>query len=135
MEQGNSLNTLNGEIKLLNSLFTKKDKQLQIYDFSVLAENQSGSDHLQLRSDFVDADLTGNYELTEINKSFRHFLNTICLPWLIREPLTCHAMHNSFNLKANLKNAKPVVRFLSSGILSGGQKQSDMFLQFRQTKD
>jgi hypothetical protein len=109
--QGNSLNTLNGEINLLNSLFTKKEKQLQVYDFSVLADDQSGTDHLRLRSDFIDADLTGNYELPEINKIFGRFLNTY-LPALADsgtfEPI---AMHNSFNLKANIKNARPLFDF------------------------
>ena len=50
--------------------------------FRVLANDHEGSNHLQLRSDFADADLTGNYELTEMNKSFRHFLNYY-LPALI----------------------------------------------------
>ena len=40
--RGNSINSLNGEIKLLNSLFVKKDKQLQIYDLSILSRKQFG---------------------------------------------------------------------------------------------
>jgi len=108
---GNSINTLNGEIKLLNSLFTRKDKQLQIYDFTVRAENRTGSNHLELRSDFADADLTGNFELTEMNKSFRHFLNYY-LPALIDSGVVDYgAIHNSFILKASLKNVKPFFTF------------------------
>ena len=108
---GNSINTLNGEIKLLNSLFTRKDKQLQIYDFTVRAENHEGSNHLELRSDFADADLTGNFDLTEINKSFRNFLNYY-LPALIDSgSADFAAMHNSFTLKANFKNVKPLFTF------------------------
>jgi hypothetical protein len=108
---GNSINTLNGEIKLLNSLFTRKDKQLQIYDFTVRAVNREGSNHLELRSDFADADLTGKYDLTEMNKSFRHFLNYY-LPALIDSGSADNAaMHNSFTLKANFKNVKPLFTF------------------------
>ena len=108
---GNSVNTLNGEIKLLNSLFTRKDKQLQIYDFTVRAENHAGSNHLELRSDFADADLTGNFDLTEMNESFRNLLNYY-LPALIDSGTADYAaMHNSFTLKANFKNVKPLFTF------------------------
>ncbi len=108
---GNSINTLNGEIKLLNSLFTKKDKQLQIYDFTVSATNQTGSNHLELRSDFADADITGNFELTDLNESFRHLLNYY-LPALIDSgAIGYDAMHNSFTLNANFKNVKPLFSF------------------------
>jgi hypothetical protein len=108
---GNSINTLNGEIKLLNSLFTRKDKQLQIYDFTVRAVNLEGSNHLELRSDFADADLTGNYDLTEMNKSFRHLLNYY-LPALIDSGSSdVTDVHNSFTLKANFKNVKPLFTF------------------------
>jgi hypothetical protein len=109
--QGNSLNTLNGEIKLLNSLFTKKEKQLQIYDFTVLAEDQSGIDHLQLRSDFMDADLTGNYELPEINRIFGRFLNAYLPSLADSGTFEPNAAHNSFDLKATIKNAKPLFDF------------------------
>jgi hypothetical protein len=108
---GNSINTLNGEIKLLNSLFSRKDKQLQIYDFTIRAVNTEGSNHLELRSDFADADLTGNYDLRQMNKSFRHLLNYY-LPALIDSGSADYAsIHNSFTLKANFKNVKPLFTF------------------------
>jgi hypothetical protein len=112
--RGNSINRLKGEIKLLNSLFTKKDKQLQIYDFSILADDQSGANHIQLRSDFVDADLTGNYELTEMKRSFRRFINAYLPAMFDSGGIDPGAIRNSFTLKANIKNARPLFAFFLS---------------------
>ena len=113
--KGNSINNLNGEIKLLNSLFTKKNKQLQIYDFRILANDQDGTDHLQLRSDFADADLTGKYELTDLNRSVRRFLWSY-LPALIDSGNSDPAsLHNSFDLRASIKKARPLFDFFLPG--------------------
>ncbi|KPK87185.1 MAG: hypothetical protein AMS27_03225 [Bacteroides sp. SM23_62_1] len=53
-----------GEIKLVNSLFQRKNKQIQIYDFTLHALQRPDSNHLQLRSDLIDADITGKYNFS-----------------------------------------------------------------------
>jgi len=108
---GSSLKNLNGEIKLLNSLFTKKDKQLQIYDFQVLADDRNGADHLQIRSDFIDADLTGNYDLKEANRSVRNYLNAYVPALLDSNGFERAVLNNNFELTARIKNAKPLFNF------------------------
>lgn len=109
--RGNSINSLNGEIKLLNSLFSKKDMQLQIYDFSILAENASGNNALQLRSDFLDADMKGNYELTRIHDALQYFLYTY-LPALTDTALVhTVAPNHHLELTATVKNIRPLLEF------------------------
>ncbi len=109
--RGNSVNTLNGEIKLLNSLFIRKDKQLQIYDFSVLSENTAGYSKITLRSDFMDADMKGNYELTKISDAVRYFILTY-LPSLADSSVIKTATpDHSLQLTATIKNAKPLLDF------------------------
>ncbi|HLO58716.1 MAG TPA: translocation/assembly module TamB domain-containing protein [Bacteroidales bacterium] len=71
---GQSINTMNGEIKLLNSLFVKKDKQLQVYDLTLSSKSGSSGNFLQLKSDFLDAELSGNYELTGMAETVKHFI-------------------------------------------------------------
>jgi hypothetical protein len=109
--QGNSVNSLNGEVKLLNSLFISEDKQLQIYDLSIITVNKAGNNRLQLRSDFLDADMNGNYLLTETGNSIKKFLFSY-LPSLSdsAHPEVLPFQHNiSFN--ATIKNIKPVLDF------------------------
>lgn len=109
--KGNSVNNLNGEIRLLNSLFTRKDKQLQVYDFTIEASDRQNLNHLQLRSDFLDADLSGHYQLTQAVKTFQRFLHAY-LPSLA-DSVVDHASGNGtdFSLKATVKNAGPLFDF------------------------
>lgn len=109
--RGNSVNTLNGEVKLLNSLFVRKDKQLQIYDFSVLSENASGYSNITLRSDFLDADMKGNYELTKIGDAVRYFILTYLPSLADSSVLKTATPDHSLQLSATIKNAKPLLDF------------------------
>jgi hypothetical protein len=108
---GNSLNTLNGEVKLLNSLFSRKDKQLQVYDISILAENTLQSNQIHIRSDFVDADLTGTYKITQLYESIAQFIYSY-LPSLSDSasaiPLS---LKDQLRLKVAIKHAKPLFEF------------------------
>ena len=113
--RGNSINNLHGEVKLLNSLFTKKDQQLQIYDFSIVAGNRDGMNYLQLRSDVIDADLSGDYELSKGNESLQQLLYSY-LPALVDTVITGQeTLKNSINLTATIKNAKPLFDFFLPG--------------------
>ncbi len=111
--RGNSINSLNGEVKLLNSLFVKKDKQLQIYDFSIVAENMSGNNQLQLRSDFIDADLTGNYELSKIGETLSISILSY-LPALSDSSASKTIALNIILTCGHDKKCKTLVRFLSA---------------------
>ncbi len=113
--KGNSVNNLNGEIRLLNSLFTRKDQQLQVYDCSIVADDRQNLNHLQVRSDFLDADLSGHYLLTQAGKTFRSFLQAY-LPSLSDSTGTDnHLSTADFNLKATVKNARPLLDFFLPG--------------------
>jgi len=108
---GRNLAGLNGEVRLLNSLFEKKDKQLQVYDFSLQSNSQSGHQALRLRSDFLEADLTGDYDLTKI-KPFINQLLHIYLPSLADNAgLNTYRFANSFDLSLFCKNTKPLFDF------------------------
>ena len=109
--RGNSINSLNGEVRLLNSLFSKKDKQLQIYDFSISAENLPGRNRVQLRSDFLDADLTGSYELSKIHESVKDFI-LLYLPSLTdSSAVRAKTPGHDLKLEATFKNTKPLLDF------------------------
>lgn len=112
--RGKSINSLNGEIKLLNSLFIRNDEQLQLYDLSIVSESKAGFNHLQLRSDFMDADLSGNFELTKSGETFRQFIS-FYMPSLIDSAHTAiKTLHNTLTLTSTIKNIKPIFEFFAS---------------------
>jgi hypothetical protein len=108
---GKSINSMNGEIKVLNSLFVKKDKQLQIYDVSIISTSTAKHNDLQFRSDFLDAELSGDYELTKSGEALKQFI-TYYLPSLLDSGRTMPVpLKNSIVLTSTTKNIKPVFDF------------------------
>lgn len=73
--KGKSIDELNGEIRLVNSLFTKSDRQIQIYDLNVNITNLKDYNRIVLYSDMMDADISGKYQLTKLKDNFLSFLS------------------------------------------------------------
>ncbi|MBN1416353.1 MAG: translocation/assembly module TamB domain-containing protein [Bacteroidales bacterium] len=108
---GNNFVDLNGEIRLLNSLFEKKDMQLQVYDFSIKSSSQSGHQSLHLRSDFVEADLTGNYDLSKTRLFFTKLLGSYLPALTDTINLDVYRFDHSFDLSVLFKNTEPIFDF------------------------
>ncbi|MBN2613101.1 MAG: translocation/assembly module TamB domain-containing protein, partial [Bacteroidales bacterium] len=106
--EGDSLNNFNGNIKLVNALFSKKDKQIQVYDLYASVYNNHRSNSLIIRSDFLDLDVSGRYRLDKIGNSLTKFVHSY-LPSLIDSgKIVTEDLKNSFQFKATFKNTKPV---------------------------
>ncbi len=109
--RGKSINSLNGDIKLLNSLFIKNNKQLQIYDLSVISESRSGFNRLQLHSDFMDADVSGDFELSKSGETFRRFIYNYLPSLMDSSGFPTDPLQNTITLTTTIKNIKPVLEF------------------------
>lgn len=72
--EGNDLDELNGQIQLLNSLFTKTNKQIQVYGLELDLINTSEENRILLRSDIMDADVAGKYRLSTLGDQLIHYL-------------------------------------------------------------
>lgn len=59
--KGNSIENLDGEIKLLNSSLMKYGNILELYDFSLRSFNENGIHTISLRTDYIDADVRGYF--------------------------------------------------------------------------
>ncbi len=106
--EGNSLSNMNGNVKLVNALFTKKDQQIQIYDLYASAYNNHVSNSFIFRSDFVDVDVSGNYQVDKIHESLNRFVNYY-LPSLIDSgKCVFDDLKNGFQFNVKFKNTKPI---------------------------
>ncbi|MCK4746817.1 MAG: hypothetical protein KAT15_07280, partial [Bacteroidales bacterium] len=114
---GRTLDELNGELKLVNSLFEKTDAQIQLYDVTIKARNTPDASLVQVRSDLLDADLTGQYKLTSLPGSFRnladHYLNVIPNSEPVRD--TSHY----FVYNAEIKHINPLLDFFIPAVRIG----------------
>lgn len=109
---GQKIDDLNGEIRIINSLFQKKNMQIQMYNFNLMAVNNADSNFIQVKSDVLDGELIGRYQFNKLSQSFRN-LAGYYFPTL-RDSLDYYsapADKNNFSFRAVLKDIHPVVSF------------------------
>ncbi len=73
---GNSLDEVNGEVKLINALLSKSDAQIQLYDFSLFVRNDSLLNQIKFQSDFAEGIISGHYKLTALGKEYLRLFDT-----------------------------------------------------------
>ena len=102
---GKSIDDLKGEIKLVNSLFRKKDKQIQIYNFNLQAGYIENTKNITIRSDVIDGNINGNYQFSSIVKSFQNLVFHY-IPALEKDNTTNQLFNdeNNFVFDFQLKN-------------------------------
>lgn len=109
---GRNIDELNGEFNLLNSLFSKTDRQIQIYDLNAIVQNKPDNNKLIVRSDILDADISGNYKLSELKDEFIRFFS-IYIPAVFEEPtfITNNLGNSYFDFDINFKRTQPFFEF------------------------
>jgi hypothetical protein len=111
---GRTLDEYNGSIRLLNSLFQKQNKQIQIYDLVLEAIHREDSNQLKLTSGFVDAEITGIYDFAELISSAGFMLNQY-FPEYCRQfhlpPENIHPGRNRFSYHVRFKDTYPITGF------------------------
>jgi hypothetical protein len=104
----------NGEINLVNSLFQRKSKQIQIYDFTLYAHQHPDSNHLELRSDLIDAEITGIYNFSifreEAGKLLDHHFPALPLNREYASDQQEYG-HNNFKFNIHFKNTFPITNY------------------------
>lgn len=72
---GKTLDELNGEVRLVNSLFSRGDALVQLYDFNMYTMNTPDSSLIQVNSEMFDGQIKGKYKLSGLQASFRNLLD------------------------------------------------------------
>lgn len=115
--KGNNIDNLDGEIKLLNSTLRKFNNKLELYDFSIKTFTEADKPAINLRTDFVDADLRGYYNFTEIGTLTISTLATL-MPSRFSAPVVDKSqIKNNFTFNINFKNTDKINNFFKTGIL------------------
>jgi hypothetical protein len=115
--KGNSIDNLDGEIRLLNSTLTKHSENLELYDFSISTYSENNIPVLSLRTDFADADIRGRYNFAEI-KSLLNYLLSKLSPSSFTSSLKGNELkRNNFSFEINFKNSDNINKFFRTGLL------------------
>ena len=85
---GRTLDDLNGNVRLVNSLFERKNAQLQLYGMDISTRNTADTSWLKVTSDLFDASIEGNYKLSMLPFSLKNLADHYLDLEPGREPLT-----------------------------------------------
>lgn len=110
--EGNSLDEFNGELKLLNSLFAKSDKQIQVYDLDLFIQNSKDLNEIIIQSDILDATIAGKYKLSVLHHSIINYLADF-IPALINKKYVLEESEENtqININADFKRTDPFFNF------------------------
>jgi len=106
---GRTLDQLNGEVRLVNSLFERKDKQVQLYGMNLSARNTSDTSLIRIQSELFDASMGGKYNLTELPESFKNLADEYINLIPGQDPL--QDLSNRFSYSLDLKRVNPILDF------------------------
>ncbi len=118
---GQTLDQLNGEIRLVNSLFEKKDAQVQLYDMSLVTRNSPDTSLLEVRSDMFDAVIKGQYQLSTLPSSFRNLADLYLNVLPNHEPLIDSM--NQFDYRIDFKRMSSLLDFFYPSLQIGEESQ------------
>ena len=115
--KGNSIDNLDGEIKLLNSKFRKYGNNLELYDFSIKTYKENNSPVLNLRTDFVDADIKGYYNFGGLGELVTSTLASLMPSQFKVSRKKNDFKKNNFTFTINFKNTDKINEFFKTGLL------------------
>ncbi len=115
--RGNSIDNLDGEIKLLNSNFIKYGKNLELYDFSIKTYSENDRPVLSLHTDFVDADIKGYYNFSALRNQVRNILSSLMPSRFEASTVNGNGKKNNFTFNINFRNTDKINAFFKTGML------------------
>jgi hypothetical protein len=115
--KGNSIDNIDGEIKLLNSKFRKYNNNLELNDFSIKTYKESEKPVLSLRTDFIDADIKGYYNFAGLGGLVKSTLISLMPSQFHVSGKQNDFKKNKFTFEINFKNTDKINSFFKTGIL------------------
>jgi len=115
--KGTNIDNLDGEIKLLNSRIRKYGKSLDLYDFSIRTFSENNKPAINLRTDYVDADLRGYYNFEGLGDIFSSALSSFMPSQFHYSAKRNDLVKNNFIFSVNFKKTDKLFNFFQTGIL------------------
>jgi hypothetical protein len=115
--KGNSIDNIDGEIKILNSKFRKYNNNLELNDFSIKTYKEGEKPVLSLRTDFVDADIKGYYNFAGLGGLVKSTLVSLMPSQFHVNGKQNDFKKNKFTFEINFKNTDKINSFFKTGLL------------------
>ena len=107
---GKSINIADGELDISNFSMKSDKNEFFVDHFTIQAGNRDGEHVVNLKSDFADMTLTGNYDLPSLPQSITNFIGSK-LPTLPGLPRQTNSQKNNFTISATLNDGEWLNQF------------------------
>jgi len=111
---GSTLDELNGEVRLVNSLFERNENQVQLYDVRLSALSTPDTTSLEIKSDLFDASIDGKFRLTTLPAALENMADFYVNYLPGKEPQI--DIINHFTYKVDLYRVNPILDFFFPSI-------------------
>ena len=71
---GNSIDNIKGDIKTVNGFYQNQNGEIKTSDITISSQNTSDSKQISLKSEFVEGEIRGTYNFTNIISSLKNLL-------------------------------------------------------------
>ena len=114
---GDAPDNLSGEIRLLNSKLKRNGDEFDLFDCSISAFNiDSSTMGINLRTDYVDADIRGKYDLATILPDIKLAAAEL-FPSVVDAGEGDFSGKNNFGYEISFKNTDPINEFFNTGFM------------------
>ncbi len=122
--KGNNIDNLDGNIWVDEGRYLNENDTIKLSSLSVRTFYE-GRPHLQIRSDFADVDIAGNYSFLTISKSFKNLLAQYLPSAGLKVDEDLHA--NQFDFDVTIKNTEPLTKTFMPNLFIGPSEISGRF--------
>lgn len=112
---GNNINNLSGELRMLNSRIRKFGNELELYDIGLKASTENQVYRLELKTDIVDAELYGDYNISTIGKGIKNIAYRLAPSLAKNDTAGINKLQERFSYSVDFKNNDRVNEFFRTG--------------------
>ena len=100
--KGKSIDDLTGEINLDNIIYKTKSKIYKLSNLNIISDQGQGLNNIKINSDYFDANLLGEFKISNLKQSFLSFLFKY-YPTFFKNPLDSKKNNDELALNVRIK--------------------------------
>ncbi len=108
---GTNIDNLAGELDLKNSLFRRHSREIEINDLLLFTKAIRDTNRFILRSDIIDAEISGQYQFLKLPESFFSLVKNFAPAWVPTSVSPDSLSHNNFRFEAKFKETQKLTDF------------------------
>ena len=122
--KGKSIDDLTGEINLDNIIYKTKSKIYKLSNLNIISDQRQGLNNIKINSDYFDANLLGEFKISNLKQSFLCFLFKY-YPTFFENPLDSKKNNDQFALNVRIKKFDAIKELFLPDLMISAETKID----------